>query len=124
MSQSVMEVGQPGNRAAGHRAAGASGSRGIGQPGNRAAGQRAAGQPGTGQRATGQRATGQRGSRAARAGERVWHRRRGGGPLRSMENEATALTDAVEAADVAAATDIADELLVEEISIDGMCGVY
>jgi mycofactocin precursor len=45
-----------------------------------------------------------------------------------MENEATALTDAVTVADVvadvAAATDIADELLVEEISIDGMCGVY
>ncbi len=41
-----------------------------------------------------------------------------------MENEATALTDAVEAADVAVTTGIADDLLVEEISIDGMCGVY
>ena len=56
--------------------------------------------------------------------EAGWRSSTAAGTLRRMENEATALTDAVEAADVAVTTGIADDLLVEEISIDGMCGVY
>jgi mycofactocin precursor len=44
-----------------------------------------------------------------------------------MENEpATELENAAESASVAAGEPVMvdDELLVEEISIDGMCGVY
>jgi mycofactocin precursor len=39
-----------------------------------------------------------------------------------MEN--TALTDTAEAVEIQAETLVEEELLVEEISIDGMCGVY
>jgi mycofactocin precursor len=37
-----------------------------------------------------------------------------------MDQDTTAVDDAVEAHD----DELVDELLIEEISIDGMCGVY
>lgn len=43
------------------------------------------------------------------------------GTLQRMDNESIVLeTDAADTAD----DELVDELLIEEISIDGMCGVY
>lgn len=44
--------------------------------------------------------------------------------MRSMEHETTRALDDPTTADAADDTLVEDELLVEEISIDGMCGVY
>lgn len=41
-----------------------------------------------------------------------------------MSTEATLVSEPETADTVAAEADVIDEVLVEEISIDGMCGVY
>jgi mycofactocin precursor len=49
------------------------------------------------------------------------------GTLHGMDNECDVLADAElteHAAAAERADDLVDELLIEEISIDGMCGVY
>jgi len=41
-----------------------------------------------------------------------------------MEQETSELGTETEATDAPVETEVVDELLIEEISIDGMCGVY
>ena len=51
--------------------------------------------------------------------------RRVGGVRLTLKKEAVVLSEDTEVADAEAqADDELDELLVEEVSIDGMCGVY
>jgi mycofactocin precursor len=45
-------------------------------------------------------------------------------PPEQAEETTTATADAVETATAAEAPLVEDELLVEDVSIDGMCGVY